>query len=122
LRLMELAVGAAFAATVIVLRDDPAELALGLVLVAMLAAVTLTDLERRVIPNVVLLAGAVAAVAIVAATDPASFPERGIAAAAAGGGLFPVPPPHPPRVGVGGGELAGGRGRFPRRARPPVPP
>src|SRR3954468_16371770 len=56
--LIELAVGAAFAATAIVLHGDPAELALGLVFVALLAAITLTDLERRVIPNAILLAGA----------------------------------------------------------------
>ena len=76
--LVELAVGAAFAATAIVLRHDPAQLALGLVFVAMLAAITLTDLERRIIPNTILLAGAVAAVALVATTDPSSFPERGL--------------------------------------------
>src|SRR3954452_10379167 len=63
--LVELIVGLAFAATAIVLRDDPAQLALGLVFVAMLAAITLTDLERRIIPNVVLLAGALAAVVLV---------------------------------------------------------
>ena len=40
--------------------DDPAQLALGLLFVAMLAAITLTDLERRIIPNEILLAGAVA--------------------------------------------------------------
>src|SRR3954454_16835569 len=42
--LVELAAGVAFAATAIVLRDDPAELALGLLFDAMLAAITLTDL------------------------------------------------------------------------------
>ena len=47
-----------FAATAVVFGDDPAELALGLLFVAILAAITLTDLERRVIPNVILLAGA----------------------------------------------------------------
>src|SRR3954454_9378575 len=38
--LLELAVGAAFAATAVVLHDDPTQLVLGLVFVAMLAAVT----------------------------------------------------------------------------------
>src|SRR5215208_3878827 len=45
--LVELAVGGAFAATAVVLHGDPAELALGLLFVAMLAAITLTDIERR---------------------------------------------------------------------------
>jgi leader peptidase (prepilin peptidase)/N-methyltransferase len=84
--LIELAVGIAFAATALVLYDDPAELALGLVFVSVLAAITLTDLERRVIPNVILLTGSVIGLGIVAATDPSSLPER--AAAAAGGGAF----------------------------------
>jgi leader peptidase (prepilin peptidase) / N-methyltransferase len=110
--LVELAVGVAFAATAIVLRDDPAELALGLVFVAMLAAITLTDLERRIIPNVVLLAGAVAAVALVAATDPASFPERGIAAASAGGFLFVIALAYPRGMGMGDVKLAAVMGLY----------
>ena len=39
----------------LVLWDDPAEIALGLVFVTTLAAITLTDLERRIIPNKILL-------------------------------------------------------------------
>ena len=77
--LIELGVGLAFAATALVLRDDPAELALGLVFVAVLGAITLTDLERRVIPNAILLGGSVIGLGIVAATDPASLPERAAA-------------------------------------------
>ena len=50
---------ALFAATVLILgTDDVGELALGLALCAVLVTVTLTDLERRVIPNAVLLVGA----------------------------------------------------------------
>ena len=86
--LTELVLGVLFAVTFLVLGDDPAELALGLVFVSLLTAVTLTDLERRVIPNAIVLAGAVTGIAIVAFTDPESLPERGIAAAAAGGFLL----------------------------------
>src|SRR3954470_7836911 len=82
--LVELAVGLAFAATAVVLRDDPAQLALGLVFVAMLAAITLTDLEGQIIPNSVLLVGAATGLVMVAATDPSSLSERLIAALAAG--------------------------------------
>jgi leader peptidase (prepilin peptidase)/N-methyltransferase len=74
--LVESGVGAAFAATAIVLHDDPAALALGLVFVALLAAITLTDLERRVIPNAILLVGALLGTGIVLATDPASLPSE----------------------------------------------
>ena len=49
--LVELGVGAAFLATVLVLWDDPAQLVLGLFFAATLAAVTLTDLDQRIIPE-----------------------------------------------------------------------
>lgn len=110
--LIELAVGAAFAATALVLYDDPAKLALGLVFVAMLAAVTLTDLERGIIPNAILLVGSVIGVGIVAATDPGSLPERAIAAAAAGGFLLVALLLHPRGMGMGDVKLAAVMGLF----------
>ena len=45
-------------------------------LCTVLVAVTLTDLELRLIPNAIVLAGALAAVAIVAVSDPSSLGER----------------------------------------------
>jgi len=110
--LIELAVGIAFAATTIVLRNDPAQLALGLVFVAMLAAITLTDLERRIIPNSILLAGAVAGLVLVAATDPASLPERGIAALAAGGALLAIGLAYPGGMGMGDVKLVAVMGLY----------
>ena len=110
--LVELAVGAAFAATAIVLHDDPAELALGLTFVALLAAVTLTDIERRVIPNAVLLVGAVIATGIVLATDPASLPERIAAAVGAGGFLLIAALIYPGGMGMGDVKLAAVMGLF----------
>jgi len=110
--LIELAVGLAFAATAIVLYDDPAELALGLVFVAVLAAITLTDLERGIIPNAILAVGAVIGVGIVAATDPGSFPERAIATAAAGGFLLAALLVHPRGMGMGDVKLAAVMGLF----------
>ena len=57
--------------------DDAGELALGLVFCTVLVAITLTDLELRVIPNKIVSPSArSSAVAIVAATDPASLAER----------------------------------------------
>lgn len=110
--LIELALGAAFAATAVVFHDDPSALALGLVFMAMLAAITLTDLERRVIPNRILIAGAVAGLAVAAATDPSSLPERGIAAAAAGGLLFLIALAYPRGMGMGDVKLAFVMGLF----------
>jgi leader peptidase (prepilin peptidase) / N-methyltransferase len=110
--LVELTVGAAFAATAVVLHDDPAELALGLVFVAVLAAITLTDLDRRVIPNSILVVGAVIGLGIVAGTDPSSLPERGIAAVAAGGFLLLAALAYPRGMGMGDVKLAGLMGLF----------
>jgi leader peptidase (prepilin peptidase)/N-methyltransferase len=110
--LVELSLGALYAATVLVLWEDPAEVALGLVFVTALAAVTLTDLERRVIPNSILLVAAVLGAAIAAATDPASLPERAIAAAAAGGLLFLAALAYPRGMGLGDVKLAAVMGLF----------
>jgi len=117
---VELGLGAAFLATVLVLWDDPAQLALGLVFVATLAAVTLTDLELRIIPNRILLASAVAGLAIAAVADPASLPERGIAAAAGGGLLLVAALAYPSGMGMGDVKLAALIGLYLGRAAAPA--
>jgi leader peptidase (prepilin peptidase)/N-methyltransferase len=110
--LTELALGALYAATVLVLWDDPTELALGLVFVTTLVAVTLTDLERRIIPNKILLVAAVLGVAIAAVGDPGSLPERAIAAVAAGGLFFAAALAYPRGMGLGDVKLAATMGLF----------
>jgi leader peptidase (prepilin peptidase)/N-methyltransferase len=110
--LTELALGALYLATVLVLWDDPTQLALGLVFVTMLVAVTLTDLERRIIPNKVLLAAALIGIAIAAAGDPGSLPERAAAAAAAGGLFFGAALAYPRGMGLGDVKLAATMGLF----------
>jgi leader peptidase (prepilin peptidase) / N-methyltransferase len=110
--LTELTVGLLYAATALVLFDDAAELVLGLVFVTMLVAVTLTDLERRIIPNKILLVAAVLAVAIATATDPGSLPERAIAAIAAGGLLLAAALAYPRGMGLGDVKLAATMGLF----------
>jgi leader peptidase (prepilin peptidase)/N-methyltransferase len=110
--LTELALGLLYAATVLVLWDDPGEVALGLVFVTVLIAVTLTDLERRIVPNKILLVGALLGAVIAAATDPGSLPERAIAAAAAGGLLFAVALAYPRGMGLGDVKLAATMGLF----------
>lgn len=110
--LTELTAGALYALTVLVLWDDAAEVALGLAFVTMLLAITLTDLERRIIPNKILFVGAIVAVALSAATDPGSLPERAIAAAAAGGLLLAAALAYPRGMGLGDVKLAATMGLF----------
>lgn len=119
--LTELAVGVLFALTVLVhFHDSVAEIAIDLVFVTMLAAVTLTDLERRIIPDKILLAGAILCVAITAPTDPGGLPERAISAAAAGGLLFLVVLAYPKGMGLGDVKLTATMGLFLGRAVAPA--
>lgn len=118
--LTELTVGLLFAATALVYRHDAAEAAIGLVFVAVLAVVTLTDLEQRIIPNKVLLVGAVLCLAIALPLDPAGVPERLIAAAAAGGIFFLVALAYPAGMGLGDVKLAATMGLFLGRAVGPA--
>jgi leader peptidase (prepilin peptidase)/N-methyltransferase len=118
--LTELATGVLFLATVLVYRDDAAEAAIGLVFVTMLAIVTLTDLERRIIPNKVLLSAAIVCLAIAAPTDPSGLPERLIAATAAGGLFFVVALAYPAGMGLGDVKLAATMGLFLGRAVGPA--
>jgi leader peptidase (prepilin peptidase) / N-methyltransferase len=110
--LAELGLGLAYLATVLVLRHDPAQMAMGLVLVTMLMAVTITDLERRIIPNKILLVAALLGVAIAVLFDPSSLPERAIAAVAAGGLLFVAALAYPSGMGLGDVKLAAVMGLF----------
>ncbi|HET7509475.1 MAG TPA: prepilin peptidase, partial [Solirubrobacterales bacterium] len=110
--LAELGLGCAYLAVVLVLRDDPAQLALGLVLVTALMAVTITDLEQRIIPNKILLATALIGLAIAAVADPSSLPERALAAAGAGGLLFLAALAYPKGMGLGDVKLAAVMGLF----------
>lgn len=118
--LTELLVGLLFAATVLVYRDDIAEALIGLVFVTVLAVVTLTDLEQRIIPNKVLIVGAVLCLLIATPTDPSGVPERLIAAAAAGGLFFLVALAYPAGMGLGDVKLAATMGLFLGRAVAPA--
>jgi leader peptidase (prepilin peptidase) / N-methyltransferase len=118
--LTELALGALFAATVLVYWDEPAEAVIGLVFLTMLAAITLTDLEHRKIPNKILLVGAILCLAIAVPTDPAGLPERAIAALAAGGLFFLVALAYPQGMGLGDVKLAATMGLFLGRAVAPA--
>jgi len=110
--LTELALAALYALTVAVLWGEPGEIALGLIFVTALFAITLTDLERRIIPNKILAVAAVLGVAVAAVTDPGSLPERFAAAAAAGGLFFFAALAYPRGMGLGDVKLAATMGLF----------
>jgi leader peptidase (prepilin peptidase) / N-methyltransferase len=117
---IEIVTGLLFALTVLVLHDEPTQLVLGLVFVATLAAITLTDLELRLIPNKILLVSAVAGVALAAGLDPSSLPERAIATAAAGGLLFAIAFTYPRGMGMGDVKLAAVMGLYLGRSVAPA--
>lgn len=119
--LIELGLGALWAATYLILEDGPGyQLALGLVLCALLVTITLTDLDLRVIPNALVILGAVVAIAVVAIADPDDLPERAIAATAGGGGLFLVVMAYPRGMGMGDAKLVGMMGLYLGRAIAPA--
>jgi leader peptidase (prepilin peptidase)/N-methyltransferase len=110
--LVELALGLAWGASYLILGDDGGTLALALVFTFVLAVVTVSDLEYRVIPNPVMIFAAVAAIVLVAATEPGDLPEHLIAGAAAGGSLLLMALAYPRGMGMGDVKLAGVMGLF----------
>ncbi len=103
---------AVLAIAVVSTRHGLHDIVLGLVLVALLVPIALIDLDHRLIPNRLTLAGAVAALAIGLATDPAGAPEQLIAGAAAGGFLLLAALARPGGMGMGDVKLAGMLGLF----------
>jgi len=85
---------------------------LGLAFVVLLVPVTLIDLDFRIIPNPLMLAGSVAAPAILALTAPEAIPEHLIAAVAAGGFLLVAAIAYPAGMGMGDVKLAFVMGLF----------
>jgi len=118
--LSELALAAAFVGALLRFEGDAAEIALACVFSATLLTITLTDLEYRLIPNKVLIAGLVVGAAIAIPTDPDGLPERVIAAAAAFGVLFLVAVAYPRGMGMGDVKLAGLMGFYLGRAVAPA--
>lgn len=118
--LLELGLAAAFIGSYIAFSDDAAEAALAASFCATLFAITVTDLEHRLIPNKVLIAGAVVAIAIAAPTDPDGLAERGIAALAAAGFLFVIAIAYKGGMGMGDVKLAAVMGLYLGRSVAPA--
>jgi leader peptidase (prepilin peptidase)/N-methyltransferase len=110
--LVEAGLGATFAAVYLTEDGDLANVVIGCVFASLLAVVTLTDLERRIIPNVVVGFGTVAGIVLVAFLDPSGLVERLLAAVAAGGFLLAVALAYPRGMGMGDVKLAGMMGIY----------
>jgi leader peptidase (prepilin peptidase) / N-methyltransferase len=117
---LELATGVLFALTAAVLWGDTADVVLGLVFVSTLLAITVTDLETRLIPNKILIVSAVLGIVLAAALDSSSLPERAIAAAAAGGLLLLALLIYPRGMGMGDVKLAAVMGLYLGRSVAPA--
>jgi leader peptidase (prepilin peptidase)/N-methyltransferase len=87
-------------------------IALGVGLILIMVPAALIDLEYRIIPNRITALGAVAALTIGLALDPAGEPERLIAGAAAGGFLLVAALAYPGGMGMGDVKLAAVMGLF----------
>jgi len=85
---------------------------LGLAFVLVLTPVVFIDLGHRIIPNPIMLVGAVAAIVLVLLTRADSLGEHLIAGAAAGGFLLVAALAYPSGMGMGDVKLAGVMGLF----------
>jgi leader peptidase (prepilin peptidase)/N-methyltransferase len=92
--------------------DTTVGIALSVTLILLLVPAALIDLEHRIIPNKLTGAGALLALALGTALDPAGEPARLIAGAAAGGFLLAAALAYPGGMGMGDVKLAGVMGLF----------
>lgn len=106
------ALSAVLAVAVVLVKHSPHDLALGLTLVAVLIAVSLIDLDHRIIPNRITAPAAVAAVAIGLATRPSGVVAQLASGAAAAGFLLIFALAYPAGMGMGDVKLAGVLGLF----------
>ena len=109
--LVEISTALLLALTVVVVGPNQ-EVWLGLAFVLLLVPVTVIDLDFRIIPNKLMIAGTVAALAILALTRPGDIPEHLIAATAAGGFLLVAAIAYPAGMGMGDVKLAFVMGLF----------
>jgi leader peptidase (prepilin peptidase)/N-methyltransferase len=109
--LVEALTGALCAGAVLA-HSSAAGIALSIALILLVVPAALIDLEHRIIPNKITALGAVLALGIGLALDPAGEPGRLIAGAAAGGFLLAAALAYPGGMGMGDVKLAGMMGLF----------
>jgi leader peptidase (prepilin peptidase)/N-methyltransferase len=119
--LTEAAMALLWLATVLILgTDDAGELVLGLVFVTVLVTITLTDLERRIIPNAIVGAGALAGIVIVVAFDLGDLGQRALAVGIGAGALLLVALAYPRGMGMGDVKLVAMMGIYLGRSLAPA--
>jgi leader peptidase (prepilin peptidase)/N-methyltransferase len=118
--LLEAGLAAVIVGLLLAFEGDGIEIALGAAFAATLATITLTDLEHRRIPNVVLIVSAVIGVALLALGDRDALADHLIAAAAAFAALFLVALAYPRGMGMGDVKLAGVMGLYLGKAVAPA--
>jgi len=96
----------ALCALVVLAKGPDEDALLGLVLVLLLVPVTLIDLDHRIIPNRLMLIGAVLAPALVVLTAPDALVEHLLAAGGAGGFFLVAVLAYPRGMGMGDVKLA----------------
>jgi leader peptidase (prepilin peptidase)/N-methyltransferase len=117
--LVELTTAALYVA-VVASQDSAVRIVLGLLLVTALVPITLIDLDRRLIPNVITGPAALAALVAIAALDADFLPDALIAGAAAGGFFLVAALLKPGGMGMGDVKLAGMLGVYLGRAVAPA--
>ena len=118
--LLEAGLAAVFVGLLLAFEGDGIEIALGAALAATLATITLTDLEHRRIPNVILIVSALIGVALLVLGDRDALADHLIAAAAAFAALFLVALAYPRGMGMGDVKLAGVMGLYLGKAVAPA--
>jgi leader peptidase (prepilin peptidase) / N-methyltransferase len=111
---------AALCALVVIAKGADEDALLGLALVLLLVPVTLIDLDHRIIPNKLMLVGAIVAPALVLATAPDHLVEHLVAGVAAGGFFLLAVLAYPRGMGMGDVKLAAVLGLFLGRAVGPA--
>ncbi len=106
------ALTAALCGGAVLVHHSASAIALSVALILLVVPAALIDLEYRIIPNRITALGAVLAVVLGLALDPAGEPERLIAAAGAGGFLLLAALAYPGGMGMGDVKLAGMMGLF----------
>ena len=118
--LLEAGLAAVFVGLLLAFEGDGIEIALGAALAATLATITLTDLEHRRIPNVILIVSALIGVALLVLGDRDALADHLIAAGAAFAALFLVALAYPRGMGMGDVKLAGVMGLYLGKAVAPA--
>jgi leader peptidase (prepilin peptidase)/N-methyltransferase len=109
--LVEISTALLMALTVVVVGPNE-DVWLGLAFVLLLVPVAVIDIDFRIIPNKLMIAGTVAALAILLITRPEDIPEHLLAAALAGGFLLVAAIAYPAGMGMGDVKLAFVMGLF----------